>query len=61
MLARLAVMGSIHKEIEENRDKISIPPLVIRSGTPVSEISGRGLPSPAEIPSDFHVQVLPFY
>ena len=55
MLARLAIMGSMQKDVEEARDKILIPALIVRSGTPVSDISGRDLPSPAEIKSDFHV------
>ena len=55
MLARLAVMGSMQKDVEEARDKILIPALIVRAGTPVSDISGRDLPSPAEIRSDFHV------
>jgi hypothetical protein len=54
-IARLAIMGTLQKDIEEMRDKILVPALVIRAGTPVSDISGRDLPSPAEIKSDFHV------
>jgi hypothetical protein len=49
VLARLAIMGTLSKEVEEMRDKILIPALVVRSGTPISDISGRDLPSPAEI------------
>ena len=55
MLARLAIMGTIHKEVDEVRDKILIPALIVRAGTPISDISGRDLPSPAEIKSDLHV------
>ena len=55
VLARLAIMGTLSKDIEEMKDKILVPALVVRSGTPISDISGRDLPSPAEIKSDFHV------
>ncbi len=48
------------KESEE-KDQISVPALVIRPGSPVSDISGRDLPSPAEIRSDNNVMLLPFY
>ena len=34
---------------------------MIRPGTPVSEISGRDLPSPAEIRGDTNVLLLPYY
>ena len=59
-LAKLAIMGNMSKESEE-KDQISVPALVIRPGTPVSDISGRDLPSPAEIRSDNNVMLLPFY
>lgn len=49
VLARLAIMGTLQKDIEEMKDKILVPALVVRSGTPISDISGRDLPSPAEI------------
>jgi|LauGreDrversion4_2_1035121.scaffolds.fasta_scaffold73359_1 hypothetical protein len=55
MLARLAIMASMNKEVEELRDKILIPALIVRPGTPISDLSGRDLPSPAEIKSDYHV------
>lgn len=60
LLAKLAIMGNMSKESEE-KDQISVPALVIRPGTPVSDISGRDLPSPAEIRSDNNVMLLPFY
>ena len=49
VLARFGIMGTPSKDVEEMRDKILIPALVVRSGTPISDISGRDLPSPAEI------------
>ena len=35
--------------------------MVLRSGTPISEISGRDLPSPADIKGDNNVLLLPYY
>jgi hypothetical protein len=59
-LAKFALIGNLSKESEE-KDQINVPALVIRPGSPVSEISGRDLPSPAEIRSDNNVMLLPFY
>jgi hypothetical protein len=62
-LAKLAILGNISKggnDYERDRNQ-QIPALVIRSGTPVSDTSGRDLPSPAEIRNDMNVQLLPFY
>ena len=37
------------------------PILVLRQGTPISEISGRDLPSPADIKGEYNVMLLPYY
>jgi hypothetical protein len=49
---------------EEDRDIEEImngPTLVLKVGTPISDISGRDLPSPADIKGDHNVLLLPYY
>ena len=35
--------------------------MILRKGTPISEISGRDLPSPANIKGEQNVLLLPYY
>ena len=35
--------------------------IVLRAGTPISDLSGRGLPSPTNVKGDSNVLMLPFY
>jgi len=60
-MQRIALLGTINRKEEETFDRSQINALVIRSGTPISDISERDLPSPAEIRSDNNVLLLPFY
>lgn len=62
IMSKLAILGGIKSETDPyKRDKGQISALVIRKGSPVSELSGRDLPSPAEIRGDTNVMLLPFY
>jgi len=62
MLAKLTIMGNIKKDTDPyKKDRSQISALVIRKGSPVSDMSGRDLPSPAEIRGDSNVLLLPFY
>lgn len=63
MLAKLTIMANIKKDSGDayKRDKTQIAGLVIRKGSPISDMSGRDLPSPAEIRGDSNVLLLPFY
>lgn len=60
-LAEIAIMANIEKDNRDLEERISAPILVLRQGTPISEISGRDLPSPADIKGDQNVLLLPFY
>ena len=54
-------MANIDKDNRDIEERIAAPILVLRKGTPISEISGRDLPSPADIKGDQNVMLLPFY
>lgn len=43
------------------KEKLQVTTLLINQGTPVSQISGRDLPSPAEIRADTNMLLLPYY
>ena len=47
-----------NRDIEE---RINIPIMLLRQGTPISEISGRDLPSPADIKGEANILLLPYY
>jgi hypothetical protein len=40
---------------------MKMPALYLRNGTPISEISGRDLPSPADIKGEQNMLLLPYY
>jgi hypothetical protein len=60
-MQRMALLGTINRKDDEAFSRSRVTPLVIRSGTPISDLSERDLPSPAEIRSDNNVLLLPYY
>ena len=60
-LAHLAIMANLDKDDRDIEERLNAPIMVLRSGTPISEISGRDLPSPADIKGENNVLLLPYY
>lgn len=61
ILTKLAILGHLQKMDQQTKEKLQVTSLLIPQGTPVSQISGRDLPSPAEIRADTNMLLLPFY
>jgi len=51
----------VERDDRNIEDRLKAPTLVIRMGTPISDISGRELPSPADIKGDYNMLLLPYY
>lgn len=60
-LAHLALMANLEKDNRDIEERMNAPMMVLRQGTPISDISGRDLPSPADIKGDNNVLLLPYY
>lgn len=54
-------MASLEKDNRDIDERLNAPIMVLRQGTPISEISGRDLPSPADIKGENNVLLLPYY
>jgi len=60
-IAHLAIMANLDKDDRDINERMNAPIMVLRSGTPISDISGRDLPSPADIKGENNVLLLPYY
>lgn len=60
-MAHMAIMSSLTRDERHIDERMSDKLLVLRPGTPISEISGRDLPSPADIKGEHNVLLLPYY
>lgn len=54
-------MANLEKDNRDINERLNAPIMVLRQGTPISDISGRDLPSPADIKGDGNVLLLPYY
>lgn len=57
----MAIMSNLDRDDRDIDERINAPIMVLRSGTPISDISGRDLPSPADIKGENNVLLLPYY
>lgn len=60
-MAHLSLIGNLELDERDIDERMNAPIMVLRSGTPISEISGRDLPSPADIKGENNVLLLPYY
>jgi len=60
-IAHLAIMANLDRDNRDINERMNAPIMVLRSGTPISDISGRDLPSPADIKGENNVLLLPYY
>ena len=60
-LAHWAIMANLDIDNRDIEERINIPIMLLRQGTPISEISGRDLPSPADIKGEANILLLPYY
>jgi len=57
----MALMANLEKDNRDIEERMNAPIMLLRQGTPISEISGRDLPSPADIKGENNVLLLPYY
>ena len=57
----MIIIQNIDRDNRDLDERLRDPILVLRPGSPISEISGRDLPSPADIKGDHNILLLPYY
>jgi hypothetical protein len=57
----MAIMVNIDKDSRSIDERMKVPIMILRAGTPISDISGRDLPSPCDIKGDNNMLLLPYY